>query len=49
MPCGACRQVLAEFSPEMEIIVGDEDEIEIFNLNALLPEGFNKSFIDTAD
>jgi len=49
MPCGACRQVLAEFSPDMDIIVGDENEIEIFGLDSLLPEGFNKSFIDTAD
>ncbi len=49
MPCGACRQVLAEFSPEMEIIVGDENEIQIFTLSSLLPEGFNKSFIDNAD
>lgn len=26
MPCGSCRQVMAEFGPDMLVIVADEDE-----------------------
>jgi cytidine deaminase len=26
MPCGSCRQVMAEFSPDMLVIVADENE-----------------------
>jgi cytidine deaminase len=39
IPCGACRQVLAEFSPDMEVIsstVGGQRET--VHLNKLLPE-----------
>ncbi len=40
-PCGACLQVLAEFSPEMEVIVVDEqDNVEEFRLKAMLPQIF---------
>ena len=27
MPCGSCRQVMAEFSPDMLVIVADEHEV----------------------
>jgi cytidine deaminase len=38
MPCGACRQVMAEFmSPDTEIIV---DRAGSFRLDALLPRPF---------
>lgn len=40
-PCGACRQVLYEFAPHLDIIcANDIGEITRFNLNELLPEGF---------
>jgi len=40
-PCGACRQVLAEFSPSMEIIIKKGDEVIIKNLKELLPYSFD--------
>lgn len=40
-PCGACRQVLYQFNPEMEVLCvnpkGDRDK---FVLSELFPEGF---------
>lgn len=40
-PCGACRQVLAEFSPNMEVIVKKGGEVIIKNLKELLPYSFD--------
>ncbi len=41
-PCGACRQLLAEFGLDMEIIaVGPESERR-YTLRALLPEAFTR-------
>jgi len=38
MPCGACRQVLAEFNPKMAIIVSTvAGDVQQFQLNELLP------------
>ena len=40
-PCGVCRQMLYEFSPEMSVITGaDEDHLEVVSLSELLPHGF---------
>lgn len=40
-PCGICRQVLAEFSPEIKIILEDENgELHTFMLSELLPHSF---------
>lgn len=40
-PCGICRQFMFEFSPELKVISGpDEDNLKIYELNELLPEGF---------
>jgi cytidine deaminase len=38
LPCGACRQVLAEFNPSMKVIAATVDgETEQFSLKDLLP------------
>jgi cytidine deaminase len=45
-PCGACRQVLSEFGPAMEVILIDADDptqTRTTTLAALLPEQFTSS------
>ncbi|MGI6721933.1 MAG: cytidine deaminase [Anaerovoracaceae bacterium] len=40
-PCGICRQFLSEFSTDMQVITGDnEDHLEVLELSELLPKGF---------
>lgn len=40
-PCGACLQVLAEFSPQMQVIVVDhQDKIKQYSLKEMLPQIF---------
>jgi cytidine deaminase len=42
-PCGACRQVLSEFSDDMEVIVSDTNcNYKKYSLNELLPHAFKK-------
>lgn len=47
MPCGVCRQVMAEFCDgDFEIIVArSTDDFSVFMLSELLPFGFSKSNI----
>ena len=42
-PCGACRQVLAEFSPQMQVILSSPDgnTVKRLELSDLLPERFS--------
>ena len=46
VPCGMCRQVMMEFSPEMEVIclnaMGDE---KVFLLRELLPHSFGATHL----
>lgn len=40
-PCGACRQVLAEFAPDMAVIVADTcGHRRVYRLSDLLPDAF---------
>jgi cytidine deaminase len=39
-PCGACRQVLAEFSPELRVIRLRDGDAVVSSLAELLPERF---------
>ena len=43
-PCGICRQVLSEFSPEMEVLcVRADGRYVSYRLPQLLPAAFSKS------
>ena len=40
-PCGACRQVMAEFcDKDFEIILSGDDGVKVFKLSELLPYSF---------
>ena len=40
-PCGACLQVLAEFAPQIKVILCDtQNNIKVNNLSELLPQMF---------
>lgn len=46
-PCGICRQFLYEFSPDIKVITGiDEDHLEEKSLKDLLVEGFRVENFD---
>ena len=44
MPCGSCRQVMSEFSPELEVLSAREDGRYVsYRLSELLPKRFEGS------
>src|SRR5512137_133744 len=49
-PCGACRQVLSEFSPELIIYIADKDgEYRTTTLKQLLPDSFTPAHLREVD
>lgn len=46
-PCGACRQVLNEFAPDLRVLVTWGDHVEEKSLRELLPEGFGPDSMET--
>lgn len=40
-PCGACRQVISEFAPQIPVIFGNSDRYEITDAATLLPSAFS--------
>ena len=44
LPCGICRQVMAEFcSEDFKIITFNGKDIKTFTLNSLLPQSFGRN------
>ena len=51
MPCGACRQLLAEYAPRLLIWVADSNHparVRTFKMPALLPQAFRGSRLPAA-
>ncbi len=42
-PCGACRQVISEFAPNIPVIFGNAHQYEITDSATLLPSAFSLS------
>ena len=46
-PCGSCRQLLSEFSPDVEVLCTRSDgRYESYPLSALLPKAFGKEHVE---
>ena len=45
-PCGACRQVLYEFGPDMEVVcLNKNNEEKHLHIKELLPYGFDRTWL----
>ena len=46
-PCGSCRQVLAEFAPNLRVLIADvSGHYNVYCLSDLLPQHFGPSKLD---
>ena len=48
-PCGACRQLLAEYAPDAKVFVADSrslGKIRVFTVKKLIPEAFTGSSLE---
>lgn len=46
-PCGSCRQMLYEFAPDLEILIGRGDHSFVkYTLRELMPYGFGPASLD---
>lgn len=43
-PCGICRQVMAEFMLDGEIILGNGKEIRVYPVKDMIPNAFDTDF-----
>ncbi len=41
-PCGACRQMLAEFAPDIEIYLASDAGVKKYTVQELLPQFFKR-------
>ncbi|MCK5763250.1 MAG: cytidine deaminase [Clostridiales bacterium] len=48
-PCGICRQVIAEFSDDIEIIIGNAGSYKILTLDDLFPHSFTKKDLESIE
>ncbi len=51
MPCGACRQLLAEYAPRARVYVADSralDAVKVFTVRQLLPRAFGAKSLKLA-
>lgn len=47
VPCGACRQFLAEFNPQLRVVMaGRGEEVMVMTLDELLPKAFVRGYLD---
>ncbi len=42
-PCGACRQLLLDYAPDLDIILTNNSEIEVYKIKSLLPQAFEET------
>ncbi len=46
-PCGACRQVIAEFNPKMKVILSNlKGDVSEYTIDQLLPGAFSKKDLE---
>lgn len=45
-PCGACRQLLFDYAPDIDVILTNGKEKQIYKLKELLPHAFDESNLE---